>query len=167
MKFMYATVLSAAPLFVILLGCSTQPVTTTQATTMEAQKDQQPRFAARLIICAGKSKASSCDGGLAKAEGPLKVLSGALTCGHPGAVSKVSWRFIEHRTGKDIYEFTRVFPEGEPNAVTTTITSGFSGEKTTLFEDANQVVLIELAIGGSASNTGQPQSPPAADQPGG
>jgi hypothetical protein len=148
MKPMYPTALAAAPVLMVLLGCGDRddrPSATPQTAKTDDVKVQQPHFAARLVICCGKSRSSSCDGGLAKAEGSLKVMAGALTCGHPGAVSKVSWEFLEHRSGNDFYQFTRVFPEGEPNATTTTVKSGFAGEKITLFEDANQLVLIEPA----------------------
>jgi hypothetical protein len=148
MKRIDPTVLATASVLMVLLGCGARvdnPSETPQmAATVEPQK-QQPHFAARLVICCGKSKSSSCAGELAKAEGPLKVLTGALTCGYPGAVSKVSWEFLEHRSGKDCYRFTRVFPEGELDATTTIVESGFAREQITLFEDAKQLVLLESA----------------------
>jgi len=67
------------------------------------------------------------------------------TCGHPGAVSKLTWSYLRSDEKGDHYEFERVFPHGEPNQETTKKKVIFTGRDVVLFEDETQRVVFRLA----------------------
>ena len=68
--------------------------------------------------------------------------AGKLTCGHPSAVSEITWTFIGHVTGKDEYRFERRFPVDRPTTSSAVRDVEFVGERITVFEDAFQKITI-------------------------
>ena len=64
------------------------------------------------------------------------------TCGHPGAISKVTWKFLLSDDEGDRYEVRRVFPVGEPNEKQQVVNIVFKGEQIVLFEDDMQLVIM-------------------------
>jgi len=91
-------------------------------------------------------------------------LSGSLNenehaiCGHPGAVSDVSGKFLGSNSDGDVYQFTRRFPADAVNPAdikTTTRTVTYAGKRLMLFEDDVQQIVIypptESPFGGSAT----------------
>ena len=68
----------------------------------------------------------------------------SITCGYPGEVSKISWEFVEHREGKDVYRFERTFPYGESNSTTTSKAVEYKGVRTIIFEDDCHVVVLDM-----------------------
>lgn len=65
-----------------------------------------------------------------------------LTCGHPGAVSKVVWKYVESDDMGDHYDVRRVFPVGEVNENTQEVRIVFKGQPIVLFEDDVQLVTM-------------------------
>lgn len=65
-----------------------------------------------------------------------------MTCGHPGAVSKVVWRYIESDDRGDHYDVRRVFPLGESNETAKDVRIVFNGQPIVLFEDDVQLVTM-------------------------
>lgn len=64
------------------------------------------------------------------------------TCGHPGAVSKVTWKYLQSDEAGDHYEVRRVFPVGELNEKMQEVNIAFKGQPTVLFEDELQSVIM-------------------------
>jgi hypothetical protein len=77
---------------------------------------------------------NGCSGGL--------IASGEITCGHPGAVSWVTWEFIERRGDADHYIFTRTFPSDAPSSMITTHPVDYRGETITVFQDDVQRMIL-------------------------
>lgn len=65
-----------------------------------------------------------------------------MRCGHPGAVSKVTWSYTGTDSRGDHLRLERTFPDEEPNAATTSIEIVFTGEELTVFEDDFQRVIV-------------------------
>jgi len=76
------------------------------------------------------------------ADSKVKVTRG-MTCGFAGKVSELQWEYLGQRGNADIYRISRRFPSDTPNAKTTTNTVAFTGKRVTVFEDADQVVVME------------------------
>ena len=66
----------------------------------------------------------------------------AMTCGYPGAVSKLSWKYTHTDNDGDHYHFTRTFPLDEPNQSTTESDVIFDGEEITIFQDDAQRIVL-------------------------
>ena len=69
--------------------------------------------------------------------------AGKMTCGYAGKVSEIEWSFVEHYGDKDIYRFTRRFPADTAEAATTAKSVEFSDQRVIVFQDTNQVVVIQ------------------------
>jgi hypothetical protein len=67
-----------------------------------------------------------------------------MHCGHPGAVSKITWSYSGTDARGDHLRLERTFPHEEPNADTTTIEIVFAGESLTVFEDDFQRVIVRV-----------------------
>ncbi|MCD6385697.1 hypothetical protein J7M23_07950 [Candidatus Sumerlaeota bacterium] len=63
-------------------------------------------------------------------------------CGHPGAISEITWQFIAHRDGKDIYLFQRRFPVDSENPQTQSKQVAFAGESIVVFQDEVQKISV-------------------------
>lgn len=95
-----------------------------------------PRFEGRVVCFNGKlDSRSSCDGAL--------DAKGKMGCGWPGRVSEIEWSFVEQRSKRDVYRFTRRFPSDAAAASTTSKTVEFSDRRVVVFEDKFQAVVIE------------------------
>ena len=73
--------------------------------------------------------------------GSLKP-TGSVECGHPGHVSKVTWKFLESTPEGDAYHFTRTYPADGKNPDTTEKTVTYHGEPIVVFEDDVQEIGI-------------------------
>ena len=69
-------------------------------------------------------------------------LSGQSTCGHPGHVSEVTWKFLRTDSGGDVYGFTRKYPSDAAAAKTDTKEITYAGEALTLWEDDTQKIIL-------------------------
>jgi hypothetical protein len=69
-------------------------------------------------------------------------LSGQSTCGHPGHVSEVAWKFLRTDSRGDVYEFTRKYPSDTAAAKTDTKEVTYAGEALTLWEDDTQKIIL-------------------------
>ena len=78
----------------------------------------------------------------------------ALTCGYPGAVSKLSWKYTHTDNDGDHYHFTRIFPLDEANQSTTESNVVFNGEEVTVFQDDAQRIVLRLKSGEDAKPDG-------------
>ena len=106
----------------------------------------EPRYVAVVTCFNGKIDSGSfCSAKPIQepAQDPKVKVSRGLTCGYPGKVSEVHWQYVGQRGDGDLYRITRRFPSDTPSARTTTNTIAFTGKRVTVFEDADQVVVIE------------------------
>ncbi|RKY24663.1 MAG: hypothetical protein DRP83_07315, partial [Planctomycetota bacterium] len=68
--------------------------------------------------------------------------TGKMTCGHPGAVSEVSWKWLRDTPPGDEYEFTRIFPAGAANAKTHKNIVTYDGSHASIWKDDFQEIVI-------------------------
>lgn len=118
----------------------------TLSSAAETQAKPGPRYATVVICFNGKvDSGSSCS--TKPTQGPVsdpKVkVSEGMTCGFPGKVSHLTWEYVGQRGTADLYLFSRRFPFGTQSARTTSNTIAFTGNRVTIFEDADQVVVME------------------------
>lgn len=69
--------------------------------------------------------------------------TGKITCGHPGAVSQVTWKFLTTSSEGDVYEFSRVFPSDTATPQTTVKQITYSGQQQVIFQDKVHRVIIK------------------------
>ena len=105
-----------------------------------------PKFASVEVSIRGKS--GSCTATFT----PLPVVSGreikhGVTCGHPGAVTKLSWHYLGTTDQGDRYEFERTFPVDESNQTTSKKEVVYAGEELLLFDDEDSTILMRPAAG--------------------
>jgi len=67
------------------------------------------------------------------------------TCGHVGAVSKLTWECLHTDEEGDHYHFERAFPYNEPNQETTSKQVLYTGTELLLFEDEFQKIMMRPA----------------------
>lgn len=75
------------------------------------------------------------------AYGPMSPAS-RCSCGHPGAVSQVSWKFLRSGPEGDVYSFSREFPLDADNATVTTKEVTYSDIPMVIFADEVQKVIV-------------------------
>ena len=66
-----------------------------------------------------------------------------MTCGIPGQVSEITWRFVGQHGEKDVYFFTRRFPLDGTGVITTSKELEFSTQRVIAFQDEHQTIVIE------------------------
>jgi hypothetical protein len=108
-----------------------------------------PHYAAELYCYIGEiGSGTNCNTVLCDPNTPsnpnVKMTNLSITCGHPGEASKISWEFVEHKEGKDIYRFERIFPVDVNNSRTTSKVVEYAGLQTIVFKDDYQVVVLDL-----------------------
>jgi hypothetical protein len=102
-----------------------------------------PHLRAEIICHNGKlDTGSSCTSNAPKPGNPPGK-NGKMTCGFPGKVSEITWSFVERRDGKDVYDFTRRFPIKSEHTATQTKQVHFAGKRVIVFEDKDQVIVIQ------------------------
>ena len=74
---------------------------------------------------------------------PNLTISQSISCGHTGKVSMISWVFIQHKEGKDIYNFERVFPVDTSDQSTESKEVEYEGNETIIFQDEYHVVVLD------------------------
>ncbi len=105
-----------------------------------------PRYVAVVTCFNGKADSgSSCSTKPTQepVPDPKVQVSRGMTCGFPGKVSELQWEYVGQRGAADLYRIARRFPSDTPNARTATNTIAFIGKRVTIFEDADQVIVIE------------------------
>jgi hypothetical protein len=63
-----------------------------------------------------------------------------MSCGHPGAVSKISWEYVRTTPEGDHYHFERIFPLDGPVEKREKLDAIYAGRELLLFEDEKQVI---------------------------
>jgi hypothetical protein len=79
-----------------------------------------------------------------------KTVHGSI-CGHPAAVSKLTWEYLGTDQAGDHYRFERMFPYDEPKQDTMTKEVAYAGQEMLLFEDDVQRIVMRPASGNSES----------------
>lgn len=102
-----------------------------------------PHLRAEIVCHLGKiDSGSGCTANASKPGTPPEK-NGKITCGFKGKVAEISWSFVERRDGKDVYDFTRRFPIKSESVSTQAKRVSFGGERVIVFEDKEQVVVIQ------------------------
>ncbi len=105
--------------------------------------NETARFKARVVCFNGKlDSRSSCAAVNFQPDGALHP-TGKLTCGYPGKVSEIEWSFLGRKGDKDVYRFTRRFPEDTSGTSSSSKTVNFGNLRLVVFQDKFQVVVIE------------------------
>lgn len=111
-----------------------------------AETNVEPRFAVAVTCFNGKVDSKSfCSATAtpeAKHEGKVEVDHG-LTCGLPGKVSEIHWRFVGHQGPSDVYLVSRRFPADKPGTVPVTNSVIYFGKRVSVFLDSDQVIVME------------------------
>jgi hypothetical protein len=66
------------------------------------------------------------------------VADSTVTCGYPGGVSEVTWKFVKTTDAGDMYLFTRRFPVGAENTKQEKKEVTFAGKEVIVFVDEFQ-----------------------------
>jgi beta-lactamase regulating signal transducer with metallopeptidase domain/tetratricopeptide (TPR) repeat protein len=99
------------------------------------------KFPAFVIFINNKRYGPTNGSSLVPPKGGVTEETGKSTCGHPGAVSQVEWKYLRTTDAGDEYEVTRRFPiDTAPRIEKKTVT--YSGKPLTVFEDDIQRVLF-------------------------
>lgn len=85
---------------------------------------------------------SKCSGSTTSPGDPLGI-NGSLRCGLNKEIAITKWSFLESRSGKDIYQFTRSFEVDPPTPTNQTKQIQFDGTRVIVFENRGQVVVIQ------------------------
>lgn len=86
--------------------------------------------------------------------------NGAMSCGHPGGVSKVSWKWLRRSDTGDVYSFTRKFPHGLSNQTSETKEVEYGGTQVEIWKDDVQIIVLRPIRPESGHATGQPAPRP-------
>ncbi|MGH7214017.1 MAG: hypothetical protein ACREIT_04580 [Tepidisphaeraceae bacterium] len=103
------------------------------ALTTTAPARDAPRFVDNVVYVQCLDPGGGCT---SAPPAGRSIVDGALTCGHPGKVSRVSWEFVQASDAGDVYRFTRVYPLDDPTATTQTREATYAGADLVVFEDA-------------------------------
>ena len=100
------------------------------------------KFPAFVVFINNKRYGPSNGSSLVPPKDGVTEETGKSTCGHPGAVSEIEWKYLRTTDAGDEYEVTRRFPvdTATPNTEKKTVT--YSGKPLTVFEDEVQRVLF-------------------------
>ena len=80
-----------------------------------------------------------------------------LSCGHPGGVSEVTWKWLRRSTAGDVYSITRKFPLGLPNQTLETKEVEYRGTQIEIWKDDVQIILLRPIRSEAEQNAaGQP-----------
>jgi len=111
-----------------------------------AETNAQPRYAAVVTCFNGKvdsgSFCSTTPAKESKHDAPVQV-SREMTCGFPGKVSEIHWRFVGYQGPADVYQVSRRFPSDTPKATIATNSVLYFGKRVAVFEDKDQVIVME------------------------
>lgn len=107
-----------------------------------------PQYAAGLFCYIGdigsRTNAHTIISDPSKETNPkLKINSQSISCGYPGKVSKISWKFIQHKENKDIYSFERTFPVDANEQSTAAKVVEYEGKQTIVFQDEYHVIVLD------------------------
>jgi len=79
--------------------------------------------------------------------------SSMIACGSPGAVSEVTWEFLHHKDGQDVYRVTRRFSVDLPNPSVETKEVAYDGTELVVFEDAVHRITMYPSTDGANAPT--------------
>jgi hypothetical protein len=68
--------------------------------------------------------------------------SGKVTCGHPGHVTELVWKFLRSGPGGDVYQFMRKYPADTEPSTTETKEVTYTGKPIILWEDDYQKISL-------------------------
>ena len=103
----------------------------------------RPEHVAEVVCYLGKLGSGSFCSMVATQPSDRVAKEGSLKCGLNGKVSLIEWSFVERRGGKDVYRFSRRFPDPSAESPAQTKEIHFGGERLILFEDTFQVIVIQ------------------------
>ena len=90
------------------------------------------------------------------------VPSGQATCGHPGHVSEITWKFLRTDGDGDVYQITRRYPSDAATANTDTKECTYAGKALTLWADDTQKIILRPKPPVTSDNeAGRSESHPA------
>jgi hypothetical protein len=110
-----------------------------------AETNAQPRYVATVTCFNGKVDSGSFCSATpqeSKRDGSVKINSG-LKCGLPGKVSEIKLEFVGYQGPADVYRVSRRFPADKPGAVTVTNWTVYYGKRVAVFQDQDQVIVVE------------------------
>lgn len=135
-------------LIVLALGCEQTPSPPPAVTTSDQPSANEalfPRFKPVEVFINNRQfgDANGCTTGFVPQPLVDNVqIKHTSTCGHPGAVSKITWEYVGTDEKGDHYRFRRVFPYKESNQESATKEIVYDGIEQILFEDEDQRILI-------------------------
>ena len=68
--------------------------------------------------------------------------NGQSTCGHPGHVSEVTWKYLHSDSDGDVYQITRSYPSDAPSAKSDTKEITYAGKALVLWQDDTQKIIL-------------------------
>jgi hypothetical protein len=135
---------------ILLLVCFTSG---TNAATPAADA---PRYATHIICFMGAlDSRSSCSTTIFPLDDASRSTN-EMTCGLPGKVSEIVWKFVRRHGDKDVYQFKRTFPFDTAAASTTMKTVEFGNSRVIVFQDAAQAIVIEPPTADELRSTNSP-----------
>ena len=69
-----------------------------------------------------------------------------MSCGHPGASSRLTWEYLRTDQTGDHYRFTQMSAEDDPKLEKVSKEVVFDGKELLIFEDDSQRVYLRLAM---------------------
>lgn len=75
----------------------------------------------------------------------VRVVEESLICGHPGHVSKVTWKFLRTSPKGDVYKISRKYPSDSDAPTTDAKEATYSGKPLTLWKDDYQKISLRPA----------------------
>ena len=122
---------------IAMAGCSQR---------VSEQTDSNPKYPAALTCFIGEiGSGTNCSMVITDPREKVtksRITGEKMTCGHPGEVSEIGWKFISHQDNKDVYTFTRVYPADGNEREAESKTVAFDGSQLVLFEDDHHVVVL-------------------------
>lgn len=117
-------------------GCSQAP------SEQESLDPKYPKLAVRISNhqygdandCTATFSPQAADGGV--------TIGSEMTCGHPGAVSKLRWKYLHTDAAGDHYNFSRMFPSDAPVNTTEFKDVVYTGKELVVFEDEVQRIAM-------------------------
>lgn len=114
-------------------------------TSKGVQKNKTPQHLAVVTCFNGEiGKSTYCSSTPTSVGVPSGMrTSTGMTCGHAPKISELKWDYLRSEGEMDVYLFVRRFPMGSPNVQTTSKIVKFNGERQIVFQDADQVIIVE------------------------
>ena len=143
---------------IICAGCGERPIGDTQGTSTNSRPDthalsppHHSKMEVLVNIRTSPDVAFANKNGCSSNYSPKTTKEGTkigygLTCGHPGAVSKVSWDYTHSDEDGDHYHFERLFPHEEPSQKRSEVDVVFNGSELVLFKDKLYRIVLRTEL---------------------